>query len=166
MHDYAIRRGARSAIRPPALSPVDEEVERFIAGISALLPPPGAAPVTKSRLPNPAPNDLSIAAWLTIGDVRILLGADLEEHGVATRGWSAVLTSNTRPPGLASFFKISHHGSVTGHHDRIWLEMLEQNPAAALSAGHRRIDQARPTLALNLIRKMASIVLLPLSDMR
>jgi Metallo-beta-lactamase superfamily len=115
-----------------ALSPVDEEVERFLAGISALLPPPGVA-TTKSRLPKPAPNDLSVAAWVTIADVRILLGADLEEHGVATRGWSAVLASRTRPPGVASFFKISHHGSVTGHHNGIWAGMLENNPTAALT---------------------------------
>jgi hypothetical protein len=114
-----------------ALSPVDAEVERFIAGMSTLLPSPDAAPTTKSRLPNPAPNDLSVAAWLTVGDVRILLGADLEEHGVAARGWSAVLASNTRPP--ASFFKISHHGSVTGHHNGIWSDMLTQNPTAALT---------------------------------
>jgi hypothetical protein len=106
-------------------------VPAFLVGISALLPAP--TPTTKRRLPNPVPNDLSIATWIRIGDVQILLGADLEEHGVEGRGWTAVLASNTRPLGLASLFKIAHHGSVTGHHDGVWAEMLAESPIAVLT---------------------------------
>jgi hypothetical protein len=115
-----------------ALSPADGELDRFLASIAALLPP-DTPPTTKSRLPNPRPNDLSVATWIKIGDTQILLGADLEEHGVAARGWTAVLASAARPPGVASLFKISHHGSENGHHDGIWSELLVQDVIAVLT---------------------------------
>src|SRR5262249_36487443 len=91
----------------------------------------------KRRFPSPAPNDLSVAAWLRIGSLRILLGADLEEHGVASRGWTAALNSSTRPTGKASVFKVAHHGSVTGHHNGIWTDMLDVLPVALLGPWSR-----------------------------
>jgi hypothetical protein len=115
-----------------ALSPSDGELKRFLASIAALMPQAQPA-TTKIRLPNPEQNDLSVALWVTIGDVQLLLGADVEEHGVAGRGWTAILASATRPDGLASLFKISHHGSVNGHHDGIWSNMLERAPFAVLT---------------------------------
>jgi beta-lactamase superfamily II metal-dependent hydrolase len=115
-----------------ALSPVDGELQRFLAGIAALLPQP-SPPSTKSRLPNPRGNDISVAAWVQIGEIKILLGADLEEHGVAGRGWTAVLASGSRPQGTASVFKIAHHGSVNGHHDGVWAQLLIRDPIGVLT---------------------------------
>ena len=114
------------------MSPSDGEVERFLASIATLLPPVDP-PTTKSRLPNPSPNDLSVATWINIGNIQILLGADLEEHGVPGRGWTAVLASDTRPAGIASLFKVSHHGSANGHHDGVWSDMLVKSPIAVLT---------------------------------
>src|ERR1700683_467870 len=86
---FRMRRAAAGAVdwEVTALSPSDGEVQRFLSSIAALLPP-AKPPTTKRRLPNPSPNDLSVVTWITIGDVQILLGADLEEHGVAGRGWT------------------------------------------------------------------------------
>lgn len=115
-----------------ALSPTDGELQRFLTSIAALVPS-DHSPTTKSRLPNPKQNDVSVAAWVTIGEINLLLGADLEEHGVPNRGWTAVLASTTRPPGTASLIKISHHGSVTGHHEDVWKQMLVSDPMAILT---------------------------------
>jgi hypothetical protein len=106
--------GATSRCELTALSPSHLEFQRFLGAMGQLVP---QTKTTKRRFPSPAPNDLSVVAWLRIGSLRILLGADLEEHGVAGRGWAAVLNSSTRPKGKASVFKVAHHGSVTGHHD-------------------------------------------------
>jgi hypothetical protein len=113
-----------------ALSPSDREYERFLQGMSKFFP---RDPKTKFRLPTVSPNDISVATWLTIGPLNLLLGADLEEHGNPGRGWSAVLTSTTKPPGRASVFKVSHHGSVTGHHAGVWTNMLEEKVIAVIT---------------------------------
>lgn len=49
------------------------------------------------------------------------------------RGWEAIIQSKERPKGLASVFKIPHHGSETGHNDQVWTEMVEKAPLAVLS---------------------------------
>jgi hypothetical protein len=53
----------------------------------------------------------------SIGDIALLLGADLEETGEEDTGWSVIVASTERPHGKASIFKIPHHGSETAHHD-------------------------------------------------
>jgi beta-lactamase superfamily II metal-dependent hydrolase len=111
-----------------ALSPSDAEFQRFIQGIGKLVPEVAMA---KFRLPSPSENDISVATWLRVGSLRVLLGADLEEHGVAGRGWTAVLASP--PAGQASAFKISHHGSITAHHPGIWSDLLEKAALAVLT---------------------------------
>jgi hypothetical protein len=100
----------------------------FIRGIGKLVPEIAMA---KFRLPSPSENDISVATWLRVGPLQVLLGADLEEHGVAGRGWTAVLASP--PTGQASAFKISHHGSITGHHPGIWSDLLEKAALAVLT---------------------------------
>ena len=57
-----------------ALSPTDGEFQRFSLGISKLMPTEKTA---KYRLPSLRQNDLSVAAWLKIGSLQILLGAPI-----------------------------------------------------------------------------------------
>lgn len=85
------------------------------------------------RAPAPERNHLSVALWVKVGAVQLLLGSDLEECGDPASGWSAIVGSPERPQGLASVFKIPHHGSKTGHHDGVWETMVRRCPVAVLS---------------------------------
>jgi hypothetical protein len=105
---------------------------RFLRSVTALLPTASPAK-TKVRFPQLHENDSSVASWVAIGEIQLLLGADLEEHHQSGRGWTAVLASSTRPAGVACLFKIAHHGSGTGHHDQVWSQMLVKNPIAVLT---------------------------------
>jgi hypothetical protein len=78
-------------------------------------------------------NQLCVVLWVEVGDFRLLLGADLEEHGRPHEGWTAVLESRARPPGKASVFKVAHHGSPNGDTPRIWTELLDERPIAAVT---------------------------------
>ncbi len=120
--------------RVTALSPSDLDFQRFLAKLSSLAPRRG---ITKFRLPAPTPNEVSVAMWVRIRETDILLGADLEESGQTGRGWIAVLDSSERPQGRAAVFKVAHHGSITGHHDRIWTELLVDAPVAILTPWNR-----------------------------
>jgi Metallo-beta-lactamase superfamily len=117
-----------------ALSPTDHEFSRFLGSLAKLMPQRGT---TKYRMPSPTPNDISVALWFKVGTEDILLGADLEEHGDSRRGWTAVIASRDRPKGLAGFYKVAHHGSVTAHHDGIWTELLAAGPVAVLTPWNR-----------------------------
>lgn len=78
-------------------------------------------------------NHFSVVLWVTNGVTSLLFGADLEETGDRSRGWSAVLASNRKPQGKASAFKIPHHGSPNGHLVSVWHDMLEPSPLSIVT---------------------------------
>lgn len=83
------------------------------------------------------PNDTSVALWIEFGDIRILLGADLEARSDDSRGWGSVVAyHSTNLQGQATMVKVPHHGSVTGHDDRMWSAMVDDR-AHALVAPYR-----------------------------
>jgi len=91
----------------------------------------------RRRLRAPSPNEASVALLVRVGDVVVLLGADLPNEKAADRGWKAVLGSSGRPRERASLFKLAHHGADNGDHPDVWEDMLEEEPVVALTPyGH------------------------------
>lgn len=89
------------------------------------------------RVPSLGLNDGSVVLSLRVGDLAVLLGADLEERGVNGLGWTAVLshvqTSSLRHEG----FKIPHHGSTTAHHSGVWPNMMTADAWAVVTPWRR-----------------------------
>lgn len=116
-----------------SLSPSDAAVTKSLEAISGLFPTEGTL-----TQPMPSrPNQFSVALWLRVGDVRLLLGADLEEINNPFGGWKLIVDSKERPAGPASLFKVPHHGSVTGECESVWTRMLLRNPVAMLTPFQR-----------------------------
>lgn len=113
------------------LSPADREMTTFLDWLAQQMPTAG---MQKGHLPKRIRNDLSVALLITIGPIAILLGADLEEEGKPDTGWSSVLGSRGQAPWpRAAVFKVAHHGSITGHHQNVWTDMLEGQPISILA---------------------------------
>ena len=119
-----------------ALSPSDDAFVDFMRAMSPLLPRAGQA---ETRVPSRSPNEIAVALRIEVGDIAVLLGADLEQ-----RGWSKILEDEARPSGTASAFKVSHHGSESADESAVWEEMLEVDPIAILTPW-RRGNRALPT---------------------
>jgi hypothetical protein len=109
------------------LSPSDAQFEISLQEIGRLVP---ELNWTKRRMPSQRPNHLSVVTFIKIGTVSALFGADLEETTNPETGWSAIVKSTSRPQIRCQVFKIPHHGSVTGHSDDVWAQMLEAKPIA------------------------------------
>ena len=79
-------------------------------------------------------NHASVAAWVRIAELELLLGADLETTNEATTGWDGVL-GLTSPPwrSAASAYKVSHHGSVTGDHAGVWARLVSPDATALVT---------------------------------
>jgi hypothetical protein len=110
-----------------SLSPSDEAYSRSLEALASALPPPGST--RKALLIDP--NELAIALWVEVPGKAVALGADLL-RGPDGCGWIAVLAS-FKPALKASVFKVSHHGSVTGHHEDVWNRLLEDSPIALVA---------------------------------
>jgi len=79
------------------------------------------------------PNASSVVIWIAVGEVRILLGADLETEADPSRGWTAVLAADAWAGEQASVFKIPHHGSASSYEPAVWGRMLVSEALAPTS---------------------------------
>ncbi len=125
-----------------ALSPSSASVERAMAEIASMLPE-RLRPHLRVRAPSS--NEASVVLWIKGLVGTALLGADLERQRTDDRGWGAVLALDPAAGGRASIIKVPHHGSSSGHDQRMWDELLEDQPAAVLtpwSRGTRRLPSA------------------------
>jgi len=118
-----------------SLSPHDTIFEKAVEAIIAQIPDKIGS---VQRIKAPRPNYSSVVLWIKSDNDRILLGADLEENP-EYKGWSLIISEKKASiiDDKARFFKISHHGSETGHHDKIWSELLYRDPFCLVAPFNR-----------------------------
>jgi hypothetical protein len=110
-----------------ALSPSDASVLAANAKLKSINP---LSANMRRRIPDIKPNDASVVLAVKVGNHQVLLGADLEVQSDAAFGWKAIVNSFDNTGEKHQGFKVSHHGSSTGHHDDIWDKMLWKDPWA------------------------------------
>jgi hypothetical protein len=90
----------------------------------------------KRSIPNPGPNELSVALHVQFGSTAALLGADLEVGSSDDVGWRAVVRNPRLPPVKANIVKVPHHGSVGADHEPVWAMMIEKEPSVGVTPFH------------------------------
>ena len=108
-----------------SLSPFDRDFDAFLQELDRLIPKENE---TKRRIASLTPNKVAIVLLVKFDDTSILLGSDLERQG-----WLEILEIRERPRFRSSVFKIPHHGSTNANEDRVWTEMLDPEPIAAVT---------------------------------
>jgi hypothetical protein len=111
-----------------ALSPSEHAVTR---ALEALAKSHLHAMGERTRRSMLDPNEASVALWINVGEVNVLLGADLLS-GPPGCGWGAVLQAFS-PTEPATLYKAAHHGSSTSHHDGLWSKLLASDPVVLLA---------------------------------
>lgn len=112
-----------------ALSPSDVDVTQSISKLAKLLPKDDS-----ERVRNVVPEDENlnaVALHFSFGNFSAVLGSDLEKRKNSKTGWSAVFHNNIISDlslGTADLYKVSHHGSETGYHEKIWQDLLVMRP--------------------------------------
>lgn len=114
-----------------SLSPSDKEIEKTFISISDILPKCGSYP---ARIVPPKQNESAVVLWVQVGIENVfLLGSDLEEKGDLQTGWSAIIDSLSLNENRAIIYKVAHHGSITGHHQPVWDNLLSDESLAILT---------------------------------
>lgn len=114
-----------------SLSPSDHALDRFFLSLVKYMPKEGQ---TKYRAPRITENDTSVVLWVSIGEISILLGSDLEESRGA---WTHIVNEHPAHRHKAAAFKVPHHGSQNAHHDQVWSNMLVDAPLCLLTPYNR-----------------------------
>jgi len=117
------------------LSPSDEEILESKRLFTELLP---IKKESIKAIADPKRNPYSVVVSFQINADNILFGGDKENVNNANMGWEKICTnfSLVKKP-KSSVYKVAHHGSETGHNDRIWSELLNPMPWAVLSTFNR-----------------------------
>jgi glyoxylase-like metal-dependent hydrolase (beta-lactamase superfamily II) len=124
-------------------SPSDHEQDLFLTFVAR--DTPEHAQGHRKAVPG-SPNLTSTVITIEWPEACILLGGDMESHEDSRRGWIAVVNEATRlGVHKGDLVKIPHHGSHTGHHDRMWTDMLLERPIAVIAPyGRGRLDTRPP----------------------
>ena len=121
-----------------ALSPSHHAVTRALDRLAE-----GTAKAGQRRkLSGGDPNEFAVALWVEVGDLAVLLGADLL-NGPSGCGWEAVMGWHS-PVGRASVLKVPHHGSPNAHYDPMWSGLLTDD-VVSLVAPYRGSQTPRPS---------------------
>lgn len=127
-----------------ALSPSDFIMQEFDREISTLITEYGK---TNSKIIIENPNSKSIVIYIKVNDIRVLLGSDLEVDVKSNKkGWLRILDSSMVLDGKSSLFKIPHHGSKNGNHNRIWQELIDESPISKVTPWNRKGKLPQPDM--------------------
>lgn len=148
--------------RPPgdtpavvALSPSEDAFERSLVALIEAATSARSTVPRRYRAPE-GPNGASVATWVKIGGVALLLGADLEVSANDQAGWDGVL-KYSKPATKASLMKVPHHGSAGAHHDEVWSELGQEDLVAILTPWSRGAKFLPTQEDLDRTRALASI---------
>lgn len=126
-----------------ALSPNDSTISHFEETIRKQLEKLVAKEEGLYKILKPEPNFQSIVILLTIGDFSLLLGADLEVTTKPNMGWTGILESKVIT--TSEIFKVPHHGSENGYDERIWMQLLKEEPYLVLTPMKKGRNTLLPT---------------------
>ncbi len=105
-----------------ALSPQDEEFSGYIDYLLTEKLP------KENNYHVPDDNLLSIVVLMTINEESFLFAGDMETRSNEKLGWKAVINNYSKRYDKSSWYKVSHHGSITGDCDDIWNKLLQSKP--------------------------------------
>jgi len=155
------------SVKVIALSPSDEMTRRSVEFMTRAYSVAQSGGAMLDRLTPNTPNDTAAAIRIEINGNSVLLGSDLESGKDPLIGWAAVLASRVEGDTKSSVYKVAHHGSKSGHHDKVWSDMLEGQALALISPfrwGKHRIPTGDDRLRILSVTNKAYITAHPDKD--
>lgn len=130
------RRDSKPACRVVALAPCNRVLTDAHRRIAALLA--SRHENERSRpIGRPQRNDGAVVLRVEVGDVALLLGADLQETTETHTGWTAVVDCLKGVKPRSELFKVPHHGSENAHQQLVWRNLLVRRPEAVVCPHER-----------------------------
>ncbi|MCB2190321.1 MAG: hypothetical protein KQI62_02075 [Deltaproteobacteria bacterium] len=126
-----------------ALSPSFDSERKYTEALFNSIAKTGeiSVPIRDSAL-----NRISVVLLIHFGQIKIVLGGDLEVELDEKIGWKRIYTCDEIPSINANIFKVSHHGSENGFYEPIWEELTKTHNTVGLIAPFDRTIEGLPTV--------------------
>lgn len=136
IEDYGI-----TDISIKALSPGASCIRKYLELLHKAIPEEGKAVL---RLDDRGHNLLSVSLLIKLGDLKILLGSDVENSQGEDTGWQSIIL-NTGADLSAQLVKVSHHGSINGYLKEAWDMHCSKAKAIAIITPFNRTPSPLPS---------------------
>ena len=100
-------------------------------------------------------NNFSIVLQVTVGDVSILLGADMQECSSEKFGWKHIVDNRNIEFPNPRFYKVTHHGTVHSHYRELWSKFLMENPTSIVTEYNRGSNKLPKITDIQRIRDLS-----------
>lgn len=117
LDDVEIEEYGNTDIRMIALSPSAASIKKYVEKLFEIFPKPGE-PVLPMK--DETHNLISVALFLKLGNLQIILGSDVESNSSKSTGWSGIICNRDCPELWANLVKVAHHGSENGFSPLAW----------------------------------------------
>ena len=114
---------------------------------------------TFKLLPDSDHNLISAAIWCSIGNLRIILGSDVETGKNQKTGWIGILDNVDCPDLSSQLIKVSHHGSPNAFYKNAWEKHSSGTSPVAIITPYNRLKNPLPSeKGLRRIAKYSEII--------
>lgn len=97
------------------------------------------------EIPDHKHNLIASALWISVGEVVVILGSDVERGSTRSSGWHGILNSVDGPELCVNALKVAHHGSPSAHCNRAWKEHCKRGKIISIITPYNRGAQPRPS---------------------
>jgi len=125
-----------------SLSPSAADEETYVDILRKALPKTDRQ---LDEVPDDRHNLIASAILISVGDVVVLLGSDVEKGRNQSSGWRGIVSSADSPDLCLDVLKVPHHGSPTAHYRRAWEEHCQDGKIVSIVAPYDRGAQRRPS---------------------
>ena len=140
---YASVNGRTFEVEVLSLSPLAEDEESYVDVLRRALPETNRQ---LEEIPDHKHNLIASALWISVGEVVVILGSDVEKGETQSSGWRGIVRSVDRPDLCVNALKVAHHGSPSGHCKIAWEEHCKRGKITSVVTPYNRGPQARPSM--------------------
>jgi len=134
--------GQDFAVEVLSLSPLAEDEEKYVNILRDAFP---KEKMKLEEIPDHSHNMIASAIRISVGNVVVILGSDVEKGVNASSGWRGIVNSADAPNLCVKTLKVSHHGSPNAYYHKAWTEHCKKGKIISVITPYNRGRQPRPT---------------------
>ncbi len=123
-------------------SPLAEDEDSYVDILRKALPELGKP---LQEIPDSEHNLIASAIWVSVGEVNVILGSDVEKGRNVRSGWRGIVRSIDSPDLSVKTLKVAHHGSHSAYCHEAWNQHCKLGKITSIVTPFNRRTQALPT---------------------
>jgi hypothetical protein len=125
-----------------SLSPLAMDEESYVNILRRALPKVNGE---LEEIPDHKHNLIACALWISVGEVVVILGSDVEKGSTRSSGWRGIVNSVDGPDLCVNALKVAHHGSASAYCRKAWEKHCKRGNIISVITPYNRGTVRRPS---------------------